>query len=504
MTGVGKGMTEYRLKMENISKFFASMRALDNVELLVKEGEVHALLGMNGAGKSTLVKILSGVYAKDSGRIFIDDQEVFINNAQDAMNCGVATVYQHPNLVNTFTGYENIYLGEESKSFTINREKMKRDAQDLSREYKVNVDVTKMVGDMKPVERELICILNALSRESKILILDEPTSILTEKEKDIVFEVVRELKAKGVSVIFVTHRLDEVNEICDKITVFRDGRNVESLSVGTGLDSSHIAELMLGRSLEKFYPPKSKEEPGEIVFETRNLTLNKRFDNISLAARKNEIFGVFGLIGSGIDELSKVIFGAVSPSQGKIFIKGKEVKLKSPKTAIKNRIFLIPSDRQVEGFVGDQGIDSNITMPKMEKITYKVFGLVNEGVKKKDSAKLVKDLSIATPHIKKVVAELSGGNQQKVVVAKGLYTDADVYIFSEPTIGVDVGAKYSIYEIMRELAKTSAVILISSDIEEVYGMADRVMVLNQGKMKIETKTDEITLNTMLVHAVSNA
>ncbi|MDR1506680.1 MAG: sugar ABC transporter ATP-binding protein, partial [Treponema sp.] len=471
-------MAEYRLRMENISKSFASMKALDNVELLVKKGEVHALLGMNGAGKSTLVKILSGIYTRDSGRIFIDDQEAFIYNAQDAMNCGVATVYQHPNLVNTFTGYENIYLGEESKSFTINREKMKKDAQNLAKEYKVNVDVTKMIGDMKPVERELICILNALSRESKILILDEPTSILTEKEKDILFEVVRELKAKDVSVIFVTHRLDEINEICDKITVFRDGKNVESSQVGKGIDSSYIAELMLGRSLEKFYPSKSTEDPGEIVFETQNLALNRRFENISLKAKKNEIFGIFGLVGSGIDELSKVIFGVVQPSQGKIFIRGKEIKIKSPQTAIKNKIFLIPSDRQTEGFVGDQGIDSNITMPKMDKITYRIFGLINEGVKRKHSAKLVKDLSIATPHVKKVVAELSGGNQQKVVVAKGLYTDADVYIFSEPTIGVDVGAKYSIYEIMRRLSKTSAVILISSDIEEVYGMADKVMVLN--------------------------
>jgi ABC-type sugar transport system ATPase subunit len=490
--------------MENISKSFASMQALDNVELRVKEGEVHALLGMNGAGKSTLVKILSGVYTKDSGRIFIDDQEVFINNAQDGMNCGVATVYQHPNLVNTFTGYENIFLGEESKSFTVNREKLKKDAQDLAADYKVNVDVTKMVGDMRPVERELICILNALSKKSKILILDEPTSILTEKEIEILFDVIHELKTKGVSIIFVTHRLDEVNQICDKITVFRDGKNIRSLEVGKGLDSAYIAELMLGRSLKKFYPLKSTEEPGEIVLEMQNLTLNRRFDNISLKARKNEIFGIFGLIGSGIDELSKVIFGAVPPSQGKIFIKGKETKIKSPRAAIKNKIFLIPSDRQMEGFVGDQGIDSNITMPKMEKITYRAFGLINEGIKRKDSTKLVKDLSIATPTVKKVVAELSGGNQQKVVVAKGLYTDADIYIFSEPTIGVDVGAKFSIYEIMRDLSKTSAVILISSDIEEVYGMADRVMVLNQGKKKIEAKTDEITLNTMLVHAVSNA
>jgi ABC-type sugar transport system ATPase subunit len=497
-------MAEYRLKMENISKSFASMQALDNVELVVKEGEVHALLGMNGAGKSTLVKILSGVYTRDSGRVFIDDEEAVINHAQDAMNHGIATVYQHPHLVYTFTGYENIYLGEESRSFVINRETIKKAAQELAKEYGINIDVTKMIGDMRPVERELICILNALSKKSKILILDEPTSILTEKEIEILFEVIRELKAKGVSIIFVTHRLDEVNQICDKITVFRDGKNIQSLEVGKGLDSASIAELMLGRKLEKFYPPKSTDQPGEIILETHDLSLKRRFVDINLSARKNEILGVFGLVGSGIDELSKVLFGAVKPSEGTIVLKGEGKKFRSPNDAIKNGIFLVPGDRQTEGYVGDQSIENNITMAKMDKVTYKAFGLINAGTKRKDAMKLVEDLTIATPTVKKVVAELSGGNQQKVVVAKGLYTDANVYIFCEPTVGVDVGAKYSIYEIMRQLSKTSAVILISSDIEEICGMADRVIVINQGKMKVEAKTDEITINKILVHAVSNA
>jgi ABC-type sugar transport system ATPase subunit len=496
-------MAQYRLKMENISKSFASMQALANVDFLLKEGEVHALLGMNGAGKSTLVRILSGVINRNSGMIFIDDKEAHINSVQDAKDCGIATVYQHPNLVYTFTGYENIYLGAESESFFVNREQMKKKAQELARVNKVNIDVTKMVGYMKPVERELICILNALSKESKILILDEPTSILTEKEKDILFDLVREIKSKGVSVIFVTHRLDEVNEICDSITVFRDGKNIQSVPVGQGLDSAYIAEIMLGRSLDKFYPPKGTVPLREVVLETQHLSLSRRFENIQMKANKNEILGIFGLIGSGIDELSKVLFGAVMPSSGTIFLKGQEKKFKSPKHAIKNKVFLIPGDRATEGFVGDQGIDNNITMPKINKITYRLFGLINEKIKKKDAEKLVNDLSIATPSIKKWVSELSGGNQQKVVVAKGLYTDADVYIFSEPTVGVDIGAKYNIYEIMRELSKTSAVILISSDIEEIYGMSDRVMVLNQGKITLERKTDDISMNTLLVHAVSN-
>ena len=495
-------MSEYRLRMENINKSFFSMQALTDTSFILKPGEAHGLLGMNGAGKSTLIKILSGVYGKDSGSIFVDGQEVFIENTQDAMNYGIATVYQHPSLVYTFTGYENVYLGSESDSRTIDRDKLKKDAQELAKEYNIDINVTKMVGDMKPVERELISILSALSKNSKILILDEPTSILTEKEKDTLFDVVGELKKKGVSIIFVTHRLDEVNEICDEITVLRDGKNVASVRIGEGLDTSHIAELMLGKKLEKIYPPKSEEQPGEIILETKHLSLKKRFHDVSLSARKGEILGIFGLIGSGIDELSKALFGALKGSEGEIFVNGREIKITSPKQAIKNKIFLIPGDRQSEGYVGDQSIASNITMAKINKITSRFFGLINNDIKKKDALKMIEDLSIMTPSEKKNVSDLSGGNQQKVVVAKGLYTDSDIYIFCEPTVGVDVGARYSIYEIMRDLSKSAAVVLISSDIEEIFGMSDRVMVLNQGKVTMEANADEFNLHTMLIHAVS--
>ena len=244
-------MSEYRLEMKNINKSFASMQALTNAGLTLKPGEANALLGINGAGKSTLIKILSGVYSKDSGQIFIDGKEVSIHSPQEAMELGIATVYQHPQLISTFTGYENIYLGNESDGTKllgkVDRKVLRKKAAALAEEYHIRMDVTKMVGDMKPVEREMIAILKALAKDSRILILDEPTSILTESEKDILFHLVKELKRKNVSVIFVTHRLDEVNEICDEITVLRDGKNVSSIQVGSGVDASHIAELMLGK-----------------------------------------------------------------------------------------------------------------------------------------------------------------------------------------------------------------------------------------------------------------
>ena len=486
--------------MENINKSFVGMKALSDAQLLIKPGEVHALLGINGAGKSTLIKILSGMYTKDSGQIYVDDELVSIECTDDAIENGIATVYQHPALIGTFTGYENIYLGHESEKSTINRNTLKKQAIELAESYNIPVDVTKLVSEMRPVEQELICILAALSKKSHILILDEPTSILTEKETKIIFEVVRQLKKKGVSIIFVTHRLAEVNEICDAITVFRNGQNVMSMSVDDGVDASYIAEVMLGKKLEKLYPDKNPGAAGEEVLRVENISLTKRLDNVSLKASKNEILGIFGLVGSGIDELSKVIFGAIKPTSGKIYLNGKEVKFASPKQAIKNGVFLIPGDRQKEGYVGDQSVASNLTMAKINKVTG-FAGLIKTGKQREISKQMIKDLIIATPTEKKHVSQLSGGNQQKVVVGKGLFTDAEVYIFTEPTIGVDVGAKFSIYAIMRKLSKDAVVILISSDIEEVYGMADRIMILNKGEIKAEGTAEEFNLNYMLVNAV---
>ncbi len=508
MVAGGEGMSEYRLIMRGIEKSFVSMKALENAELMVKPGEAHALLGINGAGKSTMIKILSGIYEKDAGEILIDGKPVEINSAQDAMACGIATVYQHPHLVYSFTGYECIFLGSESEGQgllgKVNREALKKKAQELVREYNIDIDVCKLVSQMKPVEKELIAILSALAKDSKILILDEPTSILTEKEIDTLFELVRTLKARGVSVIFVTHRLSEVNKICETITVFRDGKNVAGMEVGEGLDASYIAELMLGKKMDALYPPKMRNQAEKAELELENISFENRLKDVSLKAYRGEILGVFGLVGSGIDELSKVIFGVIRHSAGSISVAGKALKQKSPKEAIRNKIFLVPGDRQTEGYVGDQSIANNIVMAKAGKICYKLLGFMNSRAKKRDALDMIERLSIATPNERKNVAGLSGGNQQKVVVGKGLYTDAEIYVFCEPTVGVDVGAKYSIYEIMRELAKEHVVILISSDVEEVFGMADRVMVLNQGRVTMEAEAEEVSLNVILVNAVVSA
>ncbi|MCT4687927.1 sugar ABC transporter ATP-binding protein [Vallitalea sp.] len=499
-------MSDYRLEMKGIIKEFLSLRALDNAQFKLRAGEVHALLGINGAGKSTLIKVLSGVYKREQGEIFIDGKPVEINQPNDAMKAGIATVYQDPQMVTSFTGYENIFLGSESEKkgafAQFNRKKMKKKAEELLKEFPLEIDLNKPIFKLSAVEKEIIAVLRALSKRSNILILDEPTSILTEKEKHTLFDLIKMLKKKGVSIIYITHHLDEVSEICDSMTIFRNGQNVATLPVKQGeINTEHIAELMLGKKLEAIYPNKSNTQNRECILKVDNLFLENKFKDISFNAKKGEVLGIFGLVGSGIDELSKVLFGAMSKTGGKMNINGKEVQLSSPKSAIDNGIFLVPGDRRHEGQIGEQTIATNLTLSKLEKITNNIK-LVNRKQEAIQSNELVEKLQIATTGIDKKVRLLSGGNQQKVVIGKGLFTDAKVYIFSEPTIGVDVGAKAGIYNTMRELSKDSAVIIISSDCEEVLGMADRVMVIHQGKVTLECEAEKTNLNNMLVHAIS--
>lgn len=499
-------MSEYRLEMKGIVKEFLSMRALDNAEFRLKAGEVHALLGINGAGKSTLIKVLSGVYIKDAGEILIDGEKVSINSPADAIKAGISTVYQDPQVIPSFTGYENIYLGSENDKKNVlspmSRKELRQKAIELLKEFPLDVDLDKPVYMLSAIEKEIIAVLRALSKRTNILILDEPTSILTEKEKQILFDLVRLLKSKGVSIIYITHHLDEVSEICDAMTVFRNGQTVAQLPVEQGkVNSELIAELMLGKKLVQLYPHKAEQPGTDVLFEAQDLNLEGKFEHISFQAKKGEIYGIFGLVGSGIDEISKVLFGAMYKSSGQLVVHGKPLELKSTAHAIKSGIYLVPGDRKAEGQIGGLPISTNITLAKLQRVINKL-GLVLRKKENSYAEDMVKQLAIATPSIKKKVGELSGGNQQKVVIGKGLFTEADIYIFTEPTVGVDVGAKSGIYEIMRQLSKDAAVIIISSDCEEVLGMADRVQVIYKGKCTFRSAAKDTTLSQMLVHAVT--
>ena len=497
----------YKLEMKGIDKSFAGMQALCGAGLTLREGEARALLGINGAGKSTMIKILSGVYTRDAGEILIDGQPCQIHSPKDALACGISAVYQDPQMIESYTGYENIYLGSEGPSRSIfsliNRRRLRQAALELVSRYPFDIDVEKPVYLMTPVEREIIAILRALSKNCKILILDEPTSILTEKEKYILFEFVHTLKKQGVSIIYITHHLDEVAQVCDSFSVFRNGKVVCHEDIENGqVDSDYIAELMLGERLSQLYPDRPTDAAVSPCLSVKGLSMAGKFEDISFEARRGEIYGIFGLVGSGIDELSKTLFGAMQESAGEIIKDGKRLALASPGQAIRKGIFLVPGNRKTEGFLNGLEIAFNITIARLDKAADRL-GLINRRREQTDARALVDKLSIATPSLDKKVNELSGGNQQKVVVAKGLYAGADVYIFAEPTVGVDVGAKSAIYETMRDLSRNAAVIIISSEPEEVLGNADRVMVVYKGHAAMEKSAADTTLKEMLVHAISN-
>jgi ribose transport system ATP-binding protein len=447
------------------------------------------------------------VYIKNSGDIYVNQELVDIKGPKDSIKLGISTVYQDPQLIESFSVFENIYLGAENdkdNQFSmLSRKKMKERALNLLDQYPLDIDLDKKVYSLTAIEREIVAILKALSKECKILILDEPTSILTEKEKYILFDFIRLLKSRGVSIIYITHHLDEVSQICDSFTVFNAGQDIAHEEIiDKKVDAFHIAELMIGQKLNQLYPSKEDAFIGDEVLGCNNISLTNKLDDITLQSRVGTILGIFGLVGSGIDELAKILFGAMRYDTGELLIDGSTVQLCDPKTAINNRIFLVPGSRKAEGLIGEFSIAKNLSLSKLENICNNVdlVKTKQERIKSKD---LVNSLNIATTDIHKQVQFLSGGNQQKVVIGKGLFTDAQCYIFCEPTVGVDVGAKKGIYETIRKLSKKSAIIIISSDPEEILGNSDEIMVLNKGKLTLSCKAEDTTLNKMLVKATSN-
>jgi len=495
-------LADYCLEMIGIVKEFPGVRALDGADLRVRPGEVHALLGINGAGKSTLIKILSGVYRKDGGRIRLDGRPIEIASAQAAMAHGIATVYQDPQMIPSFTGYENIYLGAESESGSIfgrvRRRLLRGKADRLLERFPVEVDLIRPVGQLGPVEKETIAILRALSRQNmRVLVLDEPTSILTHGETEVLFRQIHMLKDRGISIVYITHRLDEVFRIADRLTVFRDGRNVATCpATHEAVSHADIAEMMLGRKLANIYPPKG-ESPGEEVFTADGLGLARRFAGVSFTARKGWILGIFGLVGSGIDELCKCLFGVLPATEGTLAFGGRAARHGATGEAIDNGLFLIPGDRRREGQVADESISFNMVLSSLGRVAG-LGGLIRRRRERADAQGLVSRLAIKTPSVDERMSLLSGGNQQKVVIAKGLYTDADVYVLQEPTAGVDVGAKAGIYELIRKLAVEKAVIVVGSDCEEVLGLCDHAMVLYQGGVAMDGPARDVRLEQMLL------
>lgn len=495
-------MSEVILKMQNICKSFSGVKVLKNVSVEVRKGEVQILLGENGAGKSTLIKILSGAYTKDSGEIILKGKNVEINSPKEAEDLGVSVIYQEFNLVPYLTVAENIYLGREPMSDKvpgkIDFDKMNADAEKMLSYLNVDISTKALIKDLGIAQQQMVEIAKALSVHSEIIVMDEPTAVLTEKEIENLFTIIKKIKANGVSIIYISHRLEEFKEIGDRITVMRDGQTITMVNVkDTTIDD--LIKLMVGREIkEKF--PKVKVERGEEILRINNFTRNGVFNNISFNLHKGEILGISGLMGAGRSEVMRCIFGMDNLDSGELYLNNKKVTIKSPLQAIKNGIGFVTENRRDEGFVSLMNVAENITLASLDKYNKNPLKLDHKK-EIEDVKKYMSDLEIKASSYNQLVGTLSGGNQQKIVISKWLLSHSKVLIMDEPTRGIDVGAKVDIYNIMNNLVKKGVgIIMISSELPEILGMSDRILVMCRGKLTAEFKRGEATQEKIMYYS----
>jgi ribose transport system ATP-binding protein len=479
------------LEMTDVSKTFPGVHALDGVRFDLRAGEVHALMGENGAGKSTLIKILSGVYQPNGGTILLGGQRVTIQSPHHAQALGISPVHQEVNLEPYLTVAENIFLGRQPKGRfgLVDHGRMQREASALLASLGVSIDPTALVGAISIAERQMVAIARAVSTDARIIIFDEPTSSLSERETELLFGIIQQLRSKGVGVIYISHRMEEIFRLCDRVTVFRDGRYVATKKVADTRLPEIIA-MMIGRDISDLF----RKEPvaiGEPVLEVRNLSKRGVLDDISFTLHRGEILGIAGLVGAGRTELARAIFGDLLPDNGQVLIEGRSVHPRSPRDAIKAGIGLVPEDRKDQGLVTGLSVQQNISMPSMRSLSrFSVISVAKEKILARD---YVKRLAIRTPSMEQKVMFLSGGNQQRVVIAKWLATNPRVLIVDEPTRGIDVGAKAEIHSLMSELAKQGVgILMISSELPEVLAMSDRILVMYAGTIAGELRGDRAT------------
>ena len=486
-------------EMRGISKTFPGVKALDNVGFSVAEGEVRALVGENGAGKSTLMKILNGNYKKDCGQILIDGEEVDITNPQVADAHGITIIFQELNLVDELSIAENIFAGRLAKRGKLVKwNELNAKAKELLARVSFDVDPKKLVGDLTVAEKQMVEIAKALSRNSRIILMDEPSATLTKKELDALFEIIRDLKKSGIAVIYISHRMEEIFEICETVTVMRDGQIIGTRNVAD-VSSDELVEMMVGREINSAYP-KRDVKIGEEILRVENLCRKDRQQNVAFTLREGEVLGIAGLVGAGRTEIMRAIFGVDYISSMDVYIRGKKVKLTDPAAAKKYGIAFLTEDRKVEGLTLDFTVKSNIVAANLKSFRKGLFN--NNKIENQIADTYIAKTRIKTPHRNQKVGNLSGGNQQKVVVSKWLNTDPDILIMDEPTRGIDVGAKREIYEIINDLvSQGKAIILISSELPEVLGMSDRVLVMKDDAIVAELTGDDINAVEVMRHAL---
>lgn len=481
-------MGDIILTMKNIDKSFPGVHALDHVNLELRKGEVHALMGENGAGKSTLMKVLTGIYKKDSGTITYEGKEVEFKNTKAAQDAGIVIVHQELNMLGHLTVAQNLFIGREfKKGFRIDDKKMNEEARKLFDKLHVDIDPTERMSDLTVGKQQMCEIAKAVSFDAKVIIFDEPSAALTETEIEALFQIIRDLKQKGIAMVYISHRMDEIKMITDRVTVMRDGAYVGTVRTEE-CTKEDIIHMMVGRVI--YEEPKTHStvpQDAPVVLKVEHLTAGKMVQDISFELRKGEILGFSGLMGAGRTETARALFGADPKEGGDIYVNGHKVLIRNPEDAVKHGIGYLSEDRKRYGIVIQKSVTENTTMAALHKFMKGLF--INKKKEKETAKEYVETLATKTPDVEQLVINLSGGNQQKVVIAKWLTQDCEILIFDEPTRGIDVGAKNEIYKLMNRLASEGkSIIMISSEMTEILRMSDRIIVMCEGK-----KTGELTI-----------
>ncbi|MCF2496393.1 sugar ABC transporter ATP-binding protein [Dyadobacter chenhuakuii] len=500
-------MMESILKVSNLSKSFSGVKALDNIHFELKRGEVHALMGENGAGKSTFMKILIGLLAPDSGEIIFEGQNLKNSKVSDTLKKGISMIHQEILIIPELTVAQNLFLGREKeisarKGWTsgwLNDTSIDRKAASLLTEMGVNIDPKAKMKHLSVAQMQMVEIAKAISNNAKVIIMDEPTSAISDKEVDTLFKIIKDLKAKGVAIIYISHKMDEIFQISDTITVLRDGKYIATKNASE-LDKQSLISMMVGREIKHMFP-ESNHAKGDLAISVKGLSKKEQFTDINFEVHAGEILGFAGLMGSGRTEIARVIFGLDKQDGGEIIIKNKLVVNKNPRQAIENGIGYVSEDRKGLGFIPGMSVKDNTTLASMNRHRNGIF--INTNSEKASTEQMIADLRIKTADMNQKVTYLSGGNQQKVVIGKVLLASPEIIILDEPTRGVDVGAKFEIYKLIRNLAdKGIAIIMISSELPEILGMSDRILVLSKGKQTAILSREEATQELIMKYAVA--
>ena len=493
-------MNDVILTMKNIEKHFSGVHALKSVQFELRAGEVHALMGENGAGKSTLIKVLCGIHKRDGGTINFFGEDVEFANIAESQAAGISVIHQELNMMNHLTVAQNIYIGREPKKYgMIDDKKMERDAAELFERIGVNIDPSVALGTLTVGKQQMVEIAKAISHESKLLVLDEPTAALTQPEVEELFKIMNDLRDKGIGMIYISHRMDEINRISDRVTVMRDGEYVGTL-ITKDTTKDEIVRMMVGRVI---YGEKKEQsnvpEDAEVVLEVKNLNRGNEVRDVSFKLHRGEILGFAGLMGAGRTETARAIFGADQRDSGKIYINGKSVNIKHPSEAVKNGICYLSEDRKQFGLLLDKSVAENSVLASLDD--YISGGWINDAKIKKAAEEKNAILKTKTPSMEQQLKNLSGGNQQKVIVARWLLKNSDIFIFDEPTRGIDIGAKSEMYELMEQLASEGkAIIMISSELAEIQRLSDRVVVMCEGRVTTELDIKDATQEEIMKYA----